>query len=141
MLVQVRAVAGKLLDETISTFLSAYNSPKVLNSKEPCRTKRIGIKCQSGGVIVERNRIYILEDRCRDCGICVKACEQNAIVPDHVRMTCSIDDTKCVRCKKCVQLCPLKAIKEKPSRFGFKFPLNQTWKNIIFSINWRFLDE
>lgn len=64
---------------------------------------------------MKKTLIYILKDRCRDCGICAPACPQGAIVPDHIHKYCTIDDTKCIRCGECEALCPLNAIKEKSS--------------------------
>lgn len=61
----------------------------------------LGIK---GGMIVS----YVESD-CIQCGVCIKACRENALAMDGNRVV--IDETKCNNCARCVKSCPTDAWK------------------------------
>lgn len=50
-------------------------------------------------------------DRCINCGICVKQCSNEAHFYDKKSGKLCVDDAKCVNCQRCVACCPTKAIK------------------------------
>ncbi len=58
-------------------------------------------------------RPRIIEERCTECGVCVKACpvRSPAIRPDEGR----VDDATCIRCYCCHEFCPNQAIALAPS--------------------------
>ncbi len=61
------------------------------------------------GVCPELTRHFILEDKCRSCGLCTKVCAEGAIIKEGKNYR--INPDKCVDCTRCVQECPFKAIK------------------------------
>ena len=64
-----------------------------------------GIK---GGLIVE-----LVKDECIKCGVCEKACRENAIQFDEEKGVTLIAD-KCNNCGRCVKSCPTNAWKGQP---------------------------
>ncbi len=52
---------------------------------------------------------YVLPDKCRGCGICLRACPAQAISGGK-KMIHVIDQSKCIKCGNCLDVCP--------SRFG-----------------------
>lgn len=65
----------------------------------------VGIK---GGLIVE-----LVKDECIKCGVCEKACRENAIQFDEEKGVTLIAD-KCNNCGRCVKSCPTNAWKGQP---------------------------
>ena len=86
-----------------------------------------------------RDRAYIDPDKCKECGMCAKACPYNAIA-DLIRPCkkicpanaitmddngfCVIDEDKCIHCGQCIHACPFGAI-------GSKSDIVDIIKNII----------
>ncbi|OPJ54970.1 NADH-quinone oxidoreductase subunit NuoF [Alkalithermobacter paradoxus] len=68
-------------------------------------------KCPSG-VCQELLQFSILEDKCKGCTLCVKACPVNAISGERKALH-SIDTNACVKCGACIEKCPFKAIIKK----------------------------
>ena len=62
----------------------------------------VGIK---GGYIIE-----LKEDECIKCGVCEKACRENAILFDSEKGVTLLED-KCNNCGRCVKSCPTSAWK------------------------------
>ena len=56
---------------------------------------------------------YIIKDKCRGCGECVRSCPQKTIslTTREGKSAASIDHGKCIRCFCCQELCPFGAIK------------------------------
>jgi NADH-quinone oxidoreductase subunit F len=50
---------------------------------------------------------YILQDKCKGCGICLKACPVEAITGEKKEVH-YIDQSKCIRCGMCLEKCPTK---------------------------------
>jgi len=56
-----------------------------------------------------------ISDNCMACGQCLEVCHHGAITLNATfgYSQCYIDQIKCVRCKKCIEIdCPADAIKE-----------------------------
>lgn len=52
----------------------------------------------------------VVAQKCKKCGLCVKACSSNAIEGGQKGIAAFIQDNKCVRCGACLEKCPTKAI-------------------------------
>ena len=65
-------------------------------------------KCPAG-VCVAMIKYMIMEDICRQCGICQKNCPVNAITGEKGK-SFVIDQDKCIKCGTCMTKCPFKAI-------------------------------
>jgi NADH-quinone oxidoreductase subunit F len=50
---------------------------------------------------------YIISEKCQGCGICAKACASEAIKGGK-RMVHVIDQSKCIKCGTCFDVCPAK---------------------------------
>ena len=61
------------------------------------------------GVCKRLVRFSILEDRCKGCTACVRACPVGAI-SGEVRKPHSIDPAKCIKCGACLETCRFNAI-------------------------------
>ena len=79
----------------------------------------VGIK---GGMNIEYK-----EDDCISCGVCVKACRQNAL--KMVDGKIELDAQKCNHCGRCVKSCPVDAWKGTP---GYIVSFGGTFGNNIY---------
>ncbi len=79
----------------------------------------VGVK---GGMTVE----YV-EDKCISCGVCVKACRQEALKMEDGKIV--IDTAKCNNCARCVKSCPTDAWEGTP---GYIVSFGGTFGNNIF---------
>lgn len=93
-----------------------------------CINHRCVEVCPVGAITIENMHAVIDPDKCRDCGLCAKACPYHAIV-DLTRpcvTSCKIgairigedkkaviDNNKCVMCGACVYSCPFGAVADK----------------------------
>ncbi len=79
----------------------------------------VGIK---GGMTVEYK-----EDACISCGVCVKACRENALKMEDGKVI--IDNAKCNNCARCVKSCPTDAWEGTP---GYIVSFGGTFGNKIY---------
>lgn len=100
----------------------------VTDNCRKCMGKACQHACKFGAISMGRDRSYIDPAKCKECGMCAKACPYNAIA-DLIRpcerscpvdaMTmdengiCKIDEEKCIRCGACIHSCPFGAIGSK----------------------------
>ncbi len=52
--------------------------------------------------------IFVDQDLCRGCGICVRACPNHAILMKNGKAF--VDQTRCSQCQACVRVCPTGAL-------------------------------
>lgn len=104
-----RNVKGKLkyhheLRVSISECPNACSQPQI---------KDIGIL---GGILPQ-----ITDSPCSLCGACDESCREDAVTVDAENETAAIDFSRCLRCGKCVEVCPTGTIIEKEK--GFRIQL------------------
>ena len=97
----------------------------VTNNCQNCVGKSCIKSCRFGAITPGRKQSEIDPNKCRECGMCAKACPYNAIV--HLQRPCKsscpvgaltyneeglsvIDESKCIRCGQCIIHCPFAAI-------------------------------
>ncbi len=81
--------------------------------------------CHFGAITKGERRMQIDPNKCRECGLCAKACPYGAII--HLERPCKkicpvdaiswdeygfchIDDSQCIHCGHCIHACPFGAI-------------------------------
>ncbi len=69
------------------------------------------------GVCKGLYELHISEEKCAGCGLCRKACPQQAISGDR-KQPHVIDQLKCIQCGACVEACNLDAIVAQPRPKG-----------------------
>ena len=100
----------------------------VTDNCQNCLGKACIKSCNFGAITSGKHRTYIDPDKCKECGMCAKACPYNAI-SDIVRPCkrscpvgaitmddndlCVIDENKCIQCGRCIHGCPFGAIGSK----------------------------
>ena len=62
------------------------------------------------GVCKELISYFIIEDKCPGCGLCVKACPQEAITFVAKKKPVILDQSKCIKCGACYDICKLGAV-------------------------------
>ncbi len=94
-----------------------------------CVAHRCQAACPMGAISFQDHRTVIDPQKCRECGLCMKACPYHAItvqqrpcilackakamsVDEHTNKA-KIDSSKCVGCGMCVRQCPFGAIVDK----------------------------
>lgn len=60
-------------------------------------------------VCVDLIQFRVIEEKCKMCGLCKKACPSEAITWEK-KTPATIDREKCIRCRSCIQACKFKAI-------------------------------
>lgn len=100
----------------------------VTDNCRKCMGKACQQACKFGAISMTRDRSYIDPEKCKECGMCAKACPYNAIADlvrpckkscptDAITMDendiCVIDEKKCIRCGQCIHSCPFGAIGSK----------------------------
>ena len=64
-----------------------------------------------GGICRELIRYYIVDEKCPGCGLCVKACPQDAITLIAKKKPVVLDQSKCIKCGTCYDICKLDAVR------------------------------
>lgn len=54
-------------------------------------------------------KFRVMEDKCKKCGLCAKACPVGAIIWEKGK-TAFIDQEKCIKCRSCYAACPFMSI-------------------------------
>ncbi|MBR2810054.1 MAG: monomeric [Solobacterium sp.] len=100
---------------------------RVTDNCRKCMTKSCLGACNFGALSIGTNQAQIDYDKCRECGLCAKACPYNAIVvterPCYSHCPVGaiswdesdiavIDEEKCINCGQCEMACPFGAIEE-----------------------------
>lgn len=100
----------------------------VTDNCQNCLGKACLGACRFGAIHPGEKRSRIDANKCRECGMCAKACPYNAIA--HLVRPCKnscpvgaltynedglsvIDEEKCIRCGQCIHACPFGAISTK----------------------------
>ena len=93
-----------------------------------CLGKACINSCRFDAIHYGRNKMFIDSDKCKECGMCSKACPFGAIV--HLERPCKlscpvgaityddygfcqINEEKCISCGRCIHSCPFGAIGSK----------------------------
>jgi NADH-quinone oxidoreductase subunit F len=69
-------------------------------------------KCPAG-VCKALVTYQIIEEKCPGCGLCIKACPQQAITARGKKEPVVLDHEKCIKCGACYDVCKLGAIEVK----------------------------
>jgi NADH-quinone oxidoreductase subunit F len=69
-------------------------------------------KCPAG-VCKALITYQIIEEKCPGCGLCIKACPQQAITARGKKQPVVLDQEKCIKCGACYDVCKLGAIEVK----------------------------
>lgn len=100
----------------------------VTDNCRKCMGKACQHACKFGAISMGHDRSYIDPAKCKECGMCAKACPYNAIADlvrpckkncpvDAITMDenaiCVIDEEKCIKCGACIHSCPFGAIASK----------------------------
>lgn len=62
------------------------------------------------GVCKELINYFIIEEKCPGCGLCIKACPQEAITFVAKKKPVILDQSKCIKCGACYDICKLGAV-------------------------------
>ena len=63
------------------------------------------------GVCKELITYRIDEEKCPNCGLCIKACPEGAITSTGKKKPVALDQKKCIKCGACYDVCKLCAVK------------------------------
>ncbi len=102
--------------------ISSYT---VTENCQNCAGKACINACKFGAISAGEKHSHIDASKCKECGMCAKACPYNAIA--HLKRPCKfscpvnaitydengisvIDEKKCIRCGQCIHKCPFGAI-------------------------------
>lgn len=100
---------------------------RVTDNCRKCMTKSCLGACNFGALSMGQNRAHIDYEKCKECGMCAKACPYNAIVvterPCYAHCPVGaiswdanniavIDEEKCINCGQCELACPFGAIED-----------------------------
>ena len=100
----------------------------ITNVCQGCLARPCIVNCPKDAIYMEKGHAVIEQDKCINCGLCLKACPYHAIV--HIEVPCEaacpvnaisrdvrgkeiIDFDKCIFCGRCQEECPFGAIVER----------------------------
>lgn len=102
---------------------------EVTDACRNCIAHKCDSACNFGAISYVDGRASIDPDKCKECGMCTKACPYNAIVEDmrpckkscptgavHYNaddLSAEITESQCVNCGACMSACPFGAIEDK----------------------------
>ena len=104
---------------------------EVTDACRNCIAHKCESVCNLGAITYVEGRAYIDPDKCRECGMCKKACPYDAIAEglrpckkacptgavsfNAEDLSAEITESKCVNCGACMSACPFGAIEDKSS--------------------------
>ncbi|MDO8491629.1 MAG: NADH-ubiquinone oxidoreductase-F iron-sulfur binding region domain-containing protein, partial [Dehalococcoidia bacterium] len=65
------------------------------------------------GVCKSLIKYYIINEKCPNCGLCIKACPEKAITAVGKKQPVVLDQSKCIKCGACMDVCRLGAVGKK----------------------------
>ena len=112
--IEIRTPDG---EQSVEELKRKYGNPDFNVDRRKARKKGALDLLEILGVF--QNRPYIIEEKCRKCGVCVESCpvEGKAVRFDHGRRNPPVYDyKKCIRCFCCQEMCPHQAVQVKKHR-------------------------
>lgn len=117
----IQVISSACADCPISSYVVTENC-------QNCLGKACINACKFGAIESGEKQSHINANKCKECGMCAKACPYNAIA--HLKRPCKfscpvdaitydergisvIDESKCIRCGQCIHKCPFGAIASK----------------------------
>jgi heterodisulfide reductase subunit A len=94
-------------------FAGCAESPKDIKdsvTQASAAAARANILMAKGAVTVEAITPALLEEKCRNCGLCAKVCPYNAIAFDKAAKTTEVIEAACAGCGTCGAECPWDAL-------------------------------
>ncbi|EHI97346.1 Ferredoxin hydrogenase [Clostridium sp. DL-VIII] len=104
---------------------------QVTDACRNCVAHKCQSACNFGAITYVDGKAYIDPDKCKECGMCKKACPYDAVAEDMrpCKKSCptgalsynaedlraEITESKCVNCGACMSACPFGAIEDKSS--------------------------
>ncbi len=117
----IQVIEPACADCPISSYVVTDNCQNCVG--KPCQSA-----CRFGAISVGDKRSRIDPNKCKECGMCAKACPFNAIahLERPCKSSCPVDaltydenglsvilEDKCIRCGQCITHCPFAAIRSK----------------------------
>ena len=79
-------------------------------ARESERVAHVEDRTCPAGVCKALTTFGIDEDKCKACGMCLKACPTEAISGGKKKVPARIDQDKCVKCGACREACKFDAV-------------------------------
>lgn len=115
-----------VLDEACNACVRAHYM--ITNACQACLARPCMVNCPKKAIDIKNERAHIDDDKCIDCGLCLKNCPYHAIIniPIPCEESCLVDAIskneygkevidyhKCIFCGNCMRQCPFGAIMDK----------------------------
>lgn len=100
---------------------------RITDNCKKCLARSCERTCKFDAIYMGNSKAHINYEKCKECGMCVKACAYSAIVKSerpckrvcptgalkHIKNDIAqIDDEKCINCGQCAVACPFGAISD-----------------------------